>query len=245
MRYLWVWAFATLLTLGAKTANAGFFSINERTEIRIGRQAASKLEAQQGIWNNPEQTERVRRIGMSIARTSPRPKLPWSFKITNERQINAMALPGGFVYATRGLIESGMDDQELAGVMAHEVAHVTQRHAVKIIEKATTLSFLASLALGRSAAAIQTAADIALGLVIRKGYREEEYDADRVGTKLAYRSGYRADGLLDFLQLIRQKERSEPSGLQLWLSTHPPTSDRIARLERFIPTLRAAPVARG
>jgi predicted Zn-dependent protease len=215
----------------------GITEIDEAHEIQIGRDAAQKLEAEQGIWNNAAQTARVQRIGMSIASKTPRPNLPWSFKITNDSQINAMALPGGFVYATRGLIETGLDDQELAGVMGHEIAHVTQKHAIKIMEKTLTGAMIVAIVTKDSSSDIQTASNVALDIVMRKGYREEEYDADRVGTRWATISNYQSGGLLDFLKDLKQREGRDPSKLETWLSTHPPTSERIKRLEEFIPTL--------
>lgn len=217
----------------------GVVEIDEAHEIQIGRDAAQKLEAQQGVWNNAAQTARVQRIGMSIARSTPRPNLPWSFKILNDSQINAMALPGGFVYATRGLIETGLDDQELAGVMGHEIAHVTQRHAIKIMEKTLTGAMIVAIVTKDSSSDIQAASNVALDIVMRKGYREEEYDADRVGTRWATVSHYRTNGLLDFLKELKQREGRDPSQLETWLSTHPPTAERVKRLEEFIPTLTA------
>jgi len=211
--------------------------IDEPHEIQIGQEAARKLEAEQGVWDNAAQTSRVQRIGVSIARNTPRPNLPWSFKLLNDKQVNAMALPGGFVYVTRGLIESGPDDQKLAGVVGHEIAHVTQRHAVKIMEKALTAEMIVAIVTKDSSSDIQAAADIALALIVRKGYREEEYDADRVGTRWAYISKYHADGLLGFLKDVRQMEGRDPSQLETWISTHPPTSNRIARLDEFLPKL--------
>jgi len=211
--------------------------IGEKQEIKIGQAAAGKLEAEQGVWEDRAQTSRVRRIGMSIAENSARPGLPWSFKILNESQVNALALPGGFVYVTRGLIESGMGDEELAGIIGHEVSHVTERHGVKRLEKALTASLLLDIATQESSEATQKAADIVLELALREGYREEEYEADRKGTELSYRTGYRAEGLLNFLRKIREMEGRNPSQLEVWMSTHPPTAKRIARLEAFLPSL--------
>ena len=218
--------------------------IDEPHEIEIGRDAARKLEAQYGVWDNAAQTSRVRQLGTSIARNTPRPGLPWSFKLLNDRQINAMALPGGFVYVTRGLIESGADDPKLAGVLGHEIAHGTQRHAVKIMEKALTGGVIVAIVTKDSSADTQLAADIALDLIVRQGYREEEYDADRVGTRWAYASHHPPRGLLDFLKDIRDREGRDPSQLETWISTHPPTSKRITRLEEFIPTLTTNPAGR-
>jgi predicted Zn-dependent protease len=236
MRHLRLLAIVVLLAAQMGGCNE-IVGIDQQHEIQIGRDAAGKLEAQYGVWNNAPQNSRLRRIGMSIARRTSRPNLPWSFKILNDRQINAMALPGGFVYATRGLIESGADDQKLAGVMGHEIAHVTQKHAVKIMEKALAGQVLLQLATKDASASIQKASDIALELVLRRGYRDEEYDADRVGTKWAHISGYQANGMLDFLRDIKQREGRDPSQLETWVSTHPPTSKRIVRLEAFVPTL--------
>jgi len=236
MRYIRALALAVPLMLMLPGCN-GVTEIDEAHEIQIGRDAAQKLEAQQGVWNNAAQTARLQRIGLSIARNTPRPNLPWSFKITNDTQINAMALPGGFVYATRGLIESGLDDQELAGVMGHEIAHVTQRHAIKIMEKTLTGAMIVAIVTKDSSSDIQAASNVALDIVMRKGYREEEYDADRVGTRWAAVSHYRTNGLLDFLKELKQREGRDPSQLETWLSTHPPTAERVKRLEEFIPTL--------
>lgn len=241
MRSLRLLAFAAVAALVLLPGCDNLVEIDEPHEIQIGRDAAGKLEAEQGVWNDATQTARLQRIGMSVARRTPRPNLPWSFKITNNSQINAMALPGGFVYATRGLIESGIDDQELAGVMGHEIAHVTQRHAVKIMEKALTAEMVAAIVTKDSSSGIQAASNVALDLILRKGYREEEYDADRVGTRWAYNSGYNADGMLNFLKVIKQKEGSKPSNLEVWMSTHPATDSRIARLQEWIPTLTATP----
>jgi predicted Zn-dependent protease len=241
MRRLRLLAFAALTALVPLAGCNNLVEIDEPHEVQIGQDAARKLEAEQGVWNDAAQTARLQRIGMSIARKTPRPNLPWSFKITNNSQINAMALPGGFVYATRGLIESGISDQELAGVMGHEIAHVTQRHAIKIMEKAMTGEMIVAIVTKDSSSDIQAASDIALDLILRKGYREEEYDADRVGTRWAYNSGYQPGGLLDFLKVIKQKEGGKPSNLEVWVSTHPPTDSRIARLQEWIPTLTATP----
>ncbi|UCH33121.1 MAG: M48 family metalloprotease [Armatimonadota bacterium] len=237
MKRRWLLLVMAVLIAAQVTGCKEVVQIDEEHEVQIGRDAAQKLETQEGVWSNAAQTTRVRNIGTAIARNTPRPNLPWSFKILDDKQINAMALPGGYVYATRGLIESGIDDQKLAGVLGHEIAHVTQRHAVKIMEKALTGEMLVAIVTHDSSGEIQKAADIALELIVRRGYREEEYDADRVGTRWAHTSGYSADGMLGFLRDIKELEGRDPSQLETWISTHPPTSKRIARLEEFIPTL--------
>ncbi len=236
MRQWFLWIVVVLLTaqlVGCKQPVA----IDQEHEIQIGQNAAKQLEAENGVWDNQEQAARLQRIGKSIVQETERQDLPWSFKILDDEQINAMALPGGFVYVTRGLIESGTDDQKLAGVTAHEIAHVTRKHAVKIMEKALTASIIVAIVTKDSSEDIQKASDIALDLAIRSGYREEEYDADKVGTRLALAGGHQAEGLLNFLRDIREREGRDPSKLETWISTHPPTSKRIERLEEYIPTL--------
>jgi predicted Zn-dependent protease len=215
-------------------------SIDESTEIRIGQQAAADLEAQYGVVTGTQQARRVANIGQRIAAVSERPDIPWSFEILNTSEVNAFALPGGPVYVTRGLIEEGVSDAELAGVIGHEIAHVNQRHSVRAIERAMTYQLLSDLVLGRSDQGLQVAADIAMQYAIQlPRSRDAEYESDVVGTRLAYNAGFPANGLLLFLQ--RLQAMSGRARTPEWMSTHPLTAERIDRAQQLVASLQGQP----
>lgn len=212
-------------------------SINQSTEIDIGQQAAADLERQYGVTNDPTGTVRITRIGGRIAGLTTRADLPWSFKILNDNSVNALSLPGGFIYVTRGLMDLNVSDNELAGVLGHEVAHVVERHSVKAIQRNMQYSLLSELVLGRSSQGLQTAANLAVQYTLELPHsRGDEYQADEVGTKLAYNAGYPANGLLQFL--TRLQEISGPSRTPAWMSTHPLTQDRITREQQLVAGLQ-------
>ncbi len=245
-RRTWIFViFVLLLTpwlLGASGCDGGggAFGIDENSEIRIGQQSASDIEAQYGVVYDPVQTPRIQRIGRSIAAVSQRPELPWSFKILNTNEVNAESLPGGPVYVTRGLLALGVPDDELAGVIGHEVAHINQRHSVKAIQRTMTASLLEQLAVGNSGRATQAAADMAVQLAVQLPHsRQDEYEADAIGIRFAYNAGYPANGLVIFLQ--RLAAISGPQQSPAFLQTHPLTSDRIVRAQQIVTQVAGQP----
>lgn len=225
---------AAALVLAAGCENP--LEIDRETEIAIGRDGAAQVEAQYGVFGDEKATARLRAIGRRIAASSREPDLPWTFKILDTDEVNALALPGGFVYATRGMMAYVQGDDELAGVVAHEVVHVDHHHAKSAIEKAMTQALLVELVTRRSSQSVREAARIALDLELRQGYREKEYEADQVGTEYAFRSGYRADGLRRVLARLHEG-KGDPARITWLLQTHPPLSKRIARLDAYLATL--------
>ena len=218
----------------------GLVSIDQPTEIRIGQQAAADIEAQYGVVNDPVQTPRVQRIGRAIAAVTTRPTLPWTFKILNTTEVNAFSLPGGPVYVTRGLLSLNIPDNELAGVIGHEVAHIQDRDSVHAIERAMTYQLLAELVLGQSSSALRAAADLAVEYAIQlPKSRDAEYASDSAGIRLAYNAGYPANGLLLFLQRLQamQGRQQTPE----WLSTHPLTAERVTRAEQIVAQVSGQP----
>lgn len=251
MQHIWRWVALTLAILGVPTLMgvngcSSPLSVSEGSEVDIGRQAAAQVEAQYGVVRDPAMNARVERIGMNIAGASSRRNLPWRFRIVNIEDVNAFALPGGPVYVTRGLLAQGVSDAELAGVLGHEVAHTQLRHGAKAIERAMQYSLLQQLALGGRDGALQAATDIAIQLALELPHsRGDEYQADAVGTRLAYNAGYPADGLLAFLR--RLQATGGTSRTPSWLRTHPLTQDRITRESQLVASLqgqsRPVPVA--
>jgi len=213
--------------------------IDRETEIQIGRDGAAQLEAKYGVLEDPAALARLQAIGARIAATTSDPSLPWTFKILNSDEVNALALPGGFVYATKGMMDYAKGDDQLAGVIGHEAVHVDHHHAKSAIEKAMTQTLLVELITRRSSESIRQASQIALDLEMRQGYREKEYEADQVGTLYAFRSGYRANGLRQLLAYLHDKE-GDPARITWLLQSHPPLSKRIERLDGYLTQLTGA-----
>lgn len=167
---------------------------------------------------------------------SPRPQLPWTFKIINQQEANAFALPGGPVYVTRGLIALGLSDSELAGVLGHEAAHINQRHSVKAIQRAMTYQLLSDLVLSQNETAMRTAVNLAIQYGAQLPHsRQDEYEADSIGLRLAYNAGYPVNGLVAFLQ--RLDAISGKNSAPEWLSTHPLTKERVTRADSLADTI--------
>jgi len=154
--------------------------------------------------------------------------------------VNALSLPGGPVYVTRGLVALGLSDNEMAGVLGHEIAHIKERHSVKAIERGMTYQLLSELVLSRSSSAVQSAANLAIQLALELPHsRDDEYQADQVGIKLAYNAGYPANGMVLFLR--RLQAMSGASRTPEWLSTHPATAERVTRAQEIAAQVQGQP----
>lgn len=213
-------------------------------EIQIGRESAKSVEAQYKIIASGPDAERVDRIGRQMAALSARPGLPWSFKIVDLPEPNAVALPGGFVYVTRGMLGFVRSEHELAAVLAHEVAHTSHRHQMELMRRGNQAAFLVILAaiLTRDVGAATGAHLVSLGLLA--GYtRDMERQADLTGLELLIRSSYTPVAALTLMERIRREEVLRPGVDPGDLRDHPRTEERVAYLEaelkrRGIPLLR-------
>ncbi|HEY3417463.1 MAG TPA: M48 family metalloprotease [Armatimonadota bacterium] len=202
--------------------------INEPVEIRIGQQAAMDLERRYGVVSNTQQATRVTKIGRAVSSATTRPNLLWSFKILDIAEVNAFSLPGGPVYLTRGLLLTGLSDDEMAGILAHEVAHVLQRHAVKALERGLNDQTLSDMVNANSDFAVRTAADQAIQYAMQMPRSDaDEFEADALGVRLAYNAGYAANGLLAY-------QRRVDNGTTAWVKNHVLTADRLSRTERLV-----------
>src|SRR5215203_5307698 len=185
------------LLLGGCTLNpaTGSHQLNfygEESEIEMGREADAEIVASVGLYDDPLLQDYVHDLGMEIAAASERPGLPWSFKLLDDSSVNAFALPGGFVYVTRGLMSHLDSEAELAATIGHEVGHVTARHGVtqrsKQILAAVGLAVAAIL--DEDIAAWAFAGHVGLGLLFLQHGREDERQADDLGLRYAMRAGY-------------------------------------------------------
>jgi predicted Zn-dependent protease len=240
MRFVWLLMLCLLFCVISGCDNP--LAIDRETEIEIGREAAAELEAEYGLVTDPALQARLDSIGERVAAVSEEPDLPWRFRVLDSDEVNAVALPGGFVYIMKGMMDFADSEAQLAGVVAHEVVHADHHHAKTIIERTMTQALLAELILQKSSNSIRQAAGIAIDLQMREGYRDKEYESDEFGTRYAFATGYRADGLRSLLDKLYE-EKGDPARLTWLLQSHPPLSKRIGRLDELIPQLTGKPAA--
>lgn len=210
--------------------------ISEAQEVSIGRRAAGELEAEFGLVRDPAQHEAVTQIGQRLAAISSRPALPWRFRVLNTSQVNAISLPGGFIYVTRGMMSFVRSTDELAFVLAHEVGHVTERHHVALIQRDFFFTIVISLLFGRDPGNAQIANLV--GALLSRGFsREAEFDADDAGVALTHRARFNAASGLPFMERLRAAEGRDPSSVEVLFRTHPALSERIVRVRLLLQRL--------
>jgi predicted Zn-dependent protease len=223
--------------LGALTV-ATACSVSERDEAEIGSSEAASIDSQVPVVHDTAITQFVTRLGRSLTSHTDRADLDWRFTVVNVWPVNAFALPGGYVYVTRGLIEQSEHLDELAGVMGHEVAHVARRHTAKQIEEGhkqdlgvVVLCTLTGLCrtLG-GAIAVQVGADAQTAQYSQR----HEVEADSVGVLITRRAGIDPEGLPLFLEKVLAQRAEQPTPLEAFFASHPTDESRIAALRRQI-----------
>jgi predicted Zn-dependent protease len=218
--------------------------VSVEDEIAIGKQAQVEIRKQTPQLEDAAVLAYVTRIGRQLAAKAGRARYPYSFSVANYREINAFALPGGPIWVHRGAIEAAGTEAQLAGVLAHEIAHVSERHAAQqlsnVIVANLGLSLLGAL-LGNSGGA--TAANIAARYVASGAFlkfsRDDEREADRVGAGILARAGWDPRGMIELMQTIREHEQRDPSSVEVFFSNHPSPQDRVALLRQAMPKTRA------
>jgi len=212
--------------------------IDERSEIAIGAGTAKRLEKQYPLSEDRKAIEYVNRIGQEVARVGDRPNLEYHFKVLDIEQVNAFALPGGFVYVTKALLDR-VDDDELAAVLGHEIGHITARHGIKKLQTQLGYNLISTIVFREGKYKdIERAVDLFSGLISLGYGRKDELASDRLGTRYSYRAGYELQGMISFLKKLKEMEKREPFVLEILLNTHPPVSERIKVVEEEINKLR-------
>lgn len=209
--------------------------IDEPKEIEMGRQLAAVLLGAKPLHRDVALQRYVNRLGRWISLQSDRPNLPWTFAVLDDTGYNAFAAPGGYVFVTKGLVDSVADESELAGILAHEIHHVVAKHHLAAMRKSAQTGLLTraiASQLGNNAQGALSAQLLALGReVYSKGLDQgDEFDADRSGVALAARAGFDPYGLVAVLQQLRTAKPDNPV-FTLALSTHPATQVRLDQLE--------------
>jgi predicted Zn-dependent protease len=225
------------LMIGKRNINShqiNFYSLNK--EVGLGRQLAADVDRQGKFIDDPVVTEYVNRVGQNLALHSDA-KIPFTIKVLDSDDVNAFALPGGFLYVNKGAILAADSEAELAGVMAHEIAHVAARHGVEQASKATLANYamipLIFMTGGLGYIAYQ-AAQIGVPLTFLKFSRNVETEADKLGAQYLWAAGYDPNNFLSFFEKLEKKEKHKPGTLSKLFGTHPPTPDRITKVHDLL-----------
>ncbi len=215
---------------------SNWYSIEK--EIRMGKEYAQMIDSTVKLVQDPIITEYVNRIGQNIVRNSDS-KVPFTIKVIDATEVNAFALPGGFLYINSGLLLVADEEAELAGVMAHEVAHVAARHATRQMTRGN-LANIASIPLIFVGGGIGYAARSAAGIGVPMGFlkfsRGFEEEADYLGLQYLYKAGYDPQSFMSFFEKIHAKEKQKPGTLSQVFASHPPMESRMAKTQRQIDT---------
>src|SRR3954463_8285640 len=204
-----------------------FYSLEK--EIALGKQLAQEIERQAKIIDDPIIAEYTNRVGQNLVRNSDA-KVPFTIKVLDSEEVNAFALPGGFFFVNSGLILKAESEAELAGVMAHEIAHVAARHGTKQAtrgELANIMSIPLIFMGGWAGYAIRQGAGLAIPMGFLTFSRGFEREADYLGLQYLYKSGYDPTSFVDFFEKIQSLEKRKPGSVSKVFSTHPMTDDRI------------------
>ena len=220
--------------IGKRNINGGFvgkISGGTEKEVRMGREAAAEVDRQAKFIDDPIITEYVNRVGQNIVLHSDA-KVPFTIKVIDSDEVNAFALPGGFFYVNKGLLLAADNEAELAGVMAHEIAHVAARHAVENQAKASLLEYAAlgaSIFLGGIPGLIyQNTAGIGLLGIFMKFSRGAEEEADKLGVQYMYAAGYDPGAMATMFEKLEAKNKKKPGFISRAFATHPAPPDRRA-----------------
>jgi predicted Zn-dependent protease len=221
--------------------------ISQQQEIQMGQEYAQQINAQLPIVQDPELNRYINVLGDSIARLTSRKDLDWHFFIVDSKEVNAFAVPGGYVYVNRGLIERSDKMDEVAGVLGHEIGHVVRRHTVKQMEKEQGANIgitLACVLTGVCNSQVAGAAiNIAGSAVFARFSRSDEAEADQEGFNNVVHAGISPEGMVSMFQKLLEERKNRPAGVEAWFLTHPLEEDRITAIQSRINQLPPSTLA--
>jgi predicted Zn-dependent protease len=219
----------------AKKANdVRNLQITDAEEQQLGKQVSDRIRTRYGVVQDANVHRYVGLVGLALAHGSTRPNLPWTFIVLDTDGVNAFAAPGGYVHITRGALALIKNEAELAGVLGHEIVHITEKHTVNAIMKNNAFQMGASETLSGNSALMQQVVGAAYDNIVEKGFgRAEENESDEKGVALANKTGYAPNGLIGFLTTLkdRNKDAKEKRGL---FASHPEMQERLDRIAKQI-----------
>ncbi len=224
--------------IGNRNTGKGINFYSLEKEIALGKGMAQEVERSAKLIEDPVVVDYVNRVGQNLVRNSDA-RVPFTIKVIDSDQVNAFALPGGFFFVNSGLILRAQEESELAGVMAHEIAHVTLRHGTRNETKGQLMQ-LASIPLillgpgGWAGYGIYEAMQFAVPLTYLKFNRNSEAEADYYGLEYMYKAGYDPNSYVTFFERVQADERRQPGSIPKVFSTHPPTPERIQHTQKEI-----------
>jgi beta-barrel assembly-enhancing protease len=217
-----------------------FSLISVSDEITMGRDAQQQVRKSVPVVSDRALNAFVTQVGKQLAAQARGPRYPYSFSIANYRELNAFALPGGPVWINRGILHAAANEGQLAGVLAHEIAHIAQRHAADQISKQLVANgFLGLLGavLGNDPGAARTAqagARLLAGSYMLKFSRDDEREADAIGSQIMRRAGWDPRGMAEFMETLRREQGRDPGSVEIFLSSHPAPGERAEALRRSL-----------
>jgi predicted Zn-dependent protease len=231
--------FATLLLGMLLPACAGEIGLEEEAEM--GAAYAAQINQQTPLIRDPAAVSALNQLGRALAARADSTGRRYTFYLVDSPEVNAFAIPGGHVYVNRGLIEQADEVSELAGVLGHEIAHVTERHGLEQVEKQQDASLLLSLVymlLGREPGWLEQVAIQGGGAAIFAKYgRDAEREADRKAVETLVASGYHPEGIATFFEELLRQQQRQPDLLDQWFSTHPTSGERVQDARALIQSM--------
>jgi predicted Zn-dependent protease len=235
---------ATMMLTGTLVVSLSACSVSEDQEVAIGRQNAAQVDSQLPIVHDPVIANYVQQVGMAIASRTSRADLDWHFFVVDSKEVNAFALPGGFVYVNRGLIDRAEKLDELAGALGHEIGHVVRRHSVQQMEKAqganVAVGLTCTLTRLCNSGVAQAAIQVGGAALFARYSRQDEAQADSEAVMNVVRAGIDPDGIPVLFERLIEERRRSPQRIEVFFATHPLEEDRITATRREIDALDPA-----
>jgi Putative Zn-dependent protease len=225
------------------TGKTQFMTVSEDREFRMGQEVDKQVREEMGVYlEDAEVRSLVKEVGAGISKNTARAKtLNYRFEVVDSPDFNAFALPGGFVYVNRGLLEKVNSTDELASVLGHEIAHVDARHSAAQISKVEVLQIgllAADIATQGAVGSFGDLINVGAALTLNKFSRDAEREADHYGTLYMTQAGHNPKSSLDVMQQIQRIQVKEPTSTETWFMTHPPTSERLLNLNHEISAIQ-------